>query len=467
LGLFSIAVAFFGLLTIFSGSGLPLTVSRKIAEYNAYDNTKRKSFSVVTAGLLIALIINAVVVGVFLATKSPVLSLLSDQRAERLILIMLPATFSTCIYNVIRAYFMGKKKYGAYSITELIEEILNVIIILTVLFLFVEIDRNLALPIAFTIADVICFIIIVVIYFLQKGKLAKPIETLSIFKSSTPITLMRLFTSLTTIFTAVLLPNRLMSLGMTSFEATAEFGRATGMAYPLLFAPLAVTSSLSIVLLPEIAEKNVKADYSGISYKLNKSISVAFIISCFFFIVYAALGTTLGKFLFADEKAGAFVAFSSAMVVPLTLSQITNTTLNSLGKEKVSFVINVIALAVMIVGLYFLPKYLGIYALAVSQTAFHTISFIAETVFLSKYKVTDLSFYKTMLKVGLPSLLLTALTSLLFKLIQGLNDLIILIICGAFAGVGYLGILFCLSDVRSNVSDLLKRKKIKRLSHNL
>ena len=434
------AISFFGLLTIISGSGIPLTVSRKVAEINATPSCN--PYPTVTCGLLLALIVNALTVAVFFIFKSPLLSAFADERVEKLILITLPATFSTCVYNVIRAYFMGKKKYGAYSTTELIEEILNIVIILAVIFIFNEIDRNYALPIAFTVADVICFVIILCLFFASKGKISRPKGIKELLSSSTPITLMRLFTSLASVFTAILLPNRLVAAGMTTFEATAEFGRATGMAYPLLFAPLAVTSALSIVLLPEIAERNVKEDKDGIAHKLDKSLTVAFMISAFFFVLYSCLGVVIGRFLFKDGRAGEFVSFASSMVVPLTMCQITNTTLNSIGKEKTSFFINTIALIIMMAGLYFLPKYVGIYSLAISQTAFYMISFIASSVFLAKYRVTKLDFYKPILKISLLSVLLSLCVNLLKHALDGLSDVFILLICGGAIVLGYALIIF-------------------------
>ncbi|MBQ7653186.1 MAG: oligosaccharide flippase family protein [Clostridia bacterium] len=461
LGLFGVAVAFFGFLTMFSGSGLPLTISRKVAE-SKFLLDKNAEYSLVTSGIIIALAVNAVCVIGFLALKTQILTILSDARAEKLIMIMIPATFSTCIYNVIRAYFMGKKRYVAYSTTELIEEILNVLIILVVMFLFVEVDKNLALPIAFTIADVICFLIIVGFYFAYKGKIKKPTGFKDILTGSVPITAIRILTAITTLLTAVLLPNRLVTFGLTPEEATAEFGRATGMAYPLLFAPIAITSSLSIVLLPEIAERNAKEDLSGIARKLDKSLTVAFIISAFFFVVYSSLGKQIGEFLFDDAKAGIFTAISSAMVIPLTLSQITTTTLNSIKKERTSFIVNFISLAIMILGLYFLPKYVGIYALAISQTAFHALSFLISTIFLAKYKTTKLEFLKPVLKISALSIILAVTLKLLSNLLSELNSFYVLLICAPVAAIGY-GLILLVTGASKEIY-VFKRNKFSAIS---
>lgn len=406
IGLYSMALAVFGLLTMIPSSGIPLTVSRMVAETNVNKNSKR-AYGVVSSGLIISLIVNFVVIGLFVIFRKPILSLLADERAETLVLIVLPATFSTCIYNVLRAYFMGKKDYLTYSVTELVEEILNVVIVLTIASgIVVAITKANILILTFTIADILSFVLIAILYFAKKNKLAKPFGGKEILKSSTPITFMRLFSSLTTTFTAILLPNRLVQSGVTIQFATQEYGRATGMAYPLLFAPLAITSALSVVLLPEIAELNASNNYKAISRKLDKSMNISYAISALFFIIYFSLGEDLCGILFKDSRAGLFLSFASGMVLLISLCQLTTTSLNSVGKERACFISNTIGLALMILCLYLLPKYIGIYALAVGHTLLFFVTFLLNNILLCKLKITNLSYYKPLFVISVYSILI-------------------------------------------------------------
>lgn len=394
IGLYSMALAVFGLLTMISSSGIPLSVSRLVAETNIDKNSK-KAYGVVSSGIILSLIVNIIVIGLFVIFRKPILSLFADERAEALVLIVLPATFSTCIYNVLRAYFMGKKNYLTYSVTELVEEILNVgIVLLLASGLLITITKSNILIVTFTVADILSFVLIAILYFCKRNKLSKPFAIKPLLKSSTPITFMRLFSSLTTTFTAILLPNRLVQAGATIQFATQEFGRATGMAYPLLFAPLAVTSALSVVLLPEIAELNARNNYKSISNKLDKSMNISYAISALFFIIYFALGEDLCGLLFKDARAGIFLSFASGMVLLISLCQLTTTSLNSIGKEKACFITNTIGLALMILCLYLLPKYIGIYALAVGHTALFLVTFILNSILLCKLKISNLNYYK-------------------------------------------------------------------------
>ena len=456
LGLFSMGLAIFGLLTMIPSSGIPLAVSRRVAE--AADG--KSAHATISAGLVLTVVVNLVTVGLFYLMRHPLLGLFADQRAEKVVLVMLPATFSTAVYNVLRAYMMGRKHYIGYSVTETFEEIVNVVVVLLIMYGgIVALEGGEALAVAFLIGDVATLLLLVVLYVAIGGRMARPRGLVPIVKSSTPITLMRLFTSLAATFTAILLPNRLVATGMAVNEATAAYGTAVGMAYPLLFAPLAITSALSVVLLPELAQLNKAGRLREVSGKIDVGIHYILVISAFFFIIYATLGTDLGVLIYDNRTAGQFVTFAAGLVFPLTLTQLTNTALNSLGLELRCFVNSLIGLAVMGVCLWFLPAVLGIYALAVAQTAFFLISFVANLLVLSKHHATSLAFVRPFLKIAVGALSIAACVYLLRLWLASLDALVGTILLGAIAALSYAALILLTKSVDIHVIFGWLRKK--------
>lgn len=434
LGLFSMGLAVFGLLTMIPSSGIPLAVSRRVAEI---ENPAR-AHGVVTAGLLISLVVNVATVGVFLLLRHPILGLFADQRAEKVVLIMLPATFSTCIYNVLRAYAMGRKRYVAYSITETFEEIVNVAVVLVIMYGgMVAMQGSEALATAFLVGDMLTLLLLVVLYVCMRGRLAKPYLVAPLVKSSTPITMMRLFTSLAATFTAIILPNRMVSGGNSVTAATTAYGEAVGMAYPLLFAPLAITSALSVVLLPELAQLSSKRQFGEVAKKIDVGTHYVLLISAFFFVIYATLGRDLGILIYDNASAGNFVTFAAGMVFPLTLAQLTNTSLNSLGLEAQCLVNTLLGLVVMALALWFLPAFIGVYALAVAQTAFFLVCFVANVVVLARHHATNTAFARPFVKIALGALLIAFAVAALRTWLADANRLASTVICGLTAGVLY------------------------------
>ena len=386
LGIYQIAMAVWALLSTLCGSGLAVTVSRKTAEEIAL---KRKGVgSTVSTSLIIGLLLTLAVSSVFIFGGEKVERLFSDFRAMPVFFVLLPSLVTTCVYNVLRSYVMGKKNYVLFSLTELIEEVLNVVAVLVLLSgVLGFFSGQMAIAIAFTLCDIICFFIILVIYFKQGGRFLKPRRFGEVLKSSTPVTMMRITNALSVSLTAIILPLKLGENGLSVGEATAEFGRATGMAYPLLFAPLAITSALSVVLLPEIASLNAKGGKEEISQKVDRSITLIILISIIFYLAYAIFGEDIGRILFSDEKAGQILSVSAGAILPMAISNFTTTVLNSMGKETTCFVNNTISILILLLAVFFLPKYLGIYALAVGQTACFTLIFILNAIALARAKV--------------------------------------------------------------------------------
>ncbi len=464
LGLFSMGLAMFNLLTMIPSSGLPLTVSRRVAEYDALGRRKSQ-FGIVSSGLILSFVINLVTVGIFVLFRKGLLGLFADTRAESIVWILLPATVTTCLYNVLRAYFMGKRSYVLYSVTELVEEVLNVIAVVLLLTGWIVVtDGAKSLAIAFTVCDALVFVLIVVLYFVNKGRLSKPVQPIQILKSSTPITLMRLFTSLAATFTAILLPNRLVAFGMSPEGATALFGSAVGMGFPLLFAPLAVTSSLSVVLLPEVAQLSATGQFERIASKTDKATWFILLITLYCFVILATLGREIGVIVFANEDAGRFVAFSAGMVIPMCLSQLTNTTLNSLGKEGRCFAHSMVALAVMILGLYFLPKWLGVYSLGVAQTALFLISFVLNALSLIKLKAFRFTHARQLTVIVLGTVAIASATLGMRYWLREQNVWTITVMCGLLATLLFALLLVVTKavDVKVIRSFVSKKKKPKQ-----
>lgn len=410
LGIYQMCISIFALLTNIAVAGISTTLSRRTAELTAHNET-RKIQGLLGSSSFISLGIAIFTIFMFVIFRKPLLGLFSDSRCRPLFMIMLPALISTVMYFILRGYFMGKQRYIEYSTTELAEEILKIVI--TVLLLsniFWCFDDGKAIAVAFTITDILVMLLLLIIFFIIGGKFAKPVETKKLIKSSLPITMVRVSASLISSLITIIIPMQLVKSGMNINMASAEYGRAVGMAFPLLFAPLSITSALSIVLLPQVATLAAKGQHNEIARKIDGSLTFIVIITGLFYALYLALGKSYGFLLFKDRSVGTFISFAAGMVIPMSMTQLVCTSLNSLGEEKKCFFVFVISSAVLLILIYTLPKYIGIYALAVAETAFYIIHFSLGSIVLINKKAMNVSFFRPVILVGISSML-TALSA--------------------------------------------------------
>ena len=432
-GLYQICISIFYLFAALSASGLPVVLSRKTSENRALK--KNENFSLLSSALFIGIILSITIVIILTLAKPLLPYILSDPKTIPLFIIMFPAIISTTIYGIIRGWFWGKKKFLAFSITETVEEVFRILFsVLFVSGVISGISGAYGVALAFTVSDFFVALILIIMFFAKGGKISKPSKIKEIFLPAIPITAMRVFGCLIATFTAVILPARLVASGLTVPEATASFGRIAGMANPLILAPNAIISSLAIVLVPEMSETGIKKNYSALNKHINNGISFSLFISGTFLLCYYALGEEITTLLFHDSISGVYLQWATFLMLPICISQMTMSALNSIGLEGRTFLNYICGTVFMMLGIYFLPKYMGIYSVIVATMLSLLTSSILNLLMLHKKTSFHLYFIKDLVKVIVFILPSSFFASSLNGLIAGKSAIVGLIL-GCMGGI--------------------------------
>ncbi len=456
IGLYQISSSVFFLFASLSSSGLPLVLSRKIAEDIALKKNKANAFF--STAFLLGLGITLVTIFVLWIFHDKLSFLFSDPKAYPLFLIMLPALLSTFIYSVIRGFLWGKKEFTTISITEAIEEVLR--IVFSVIFISGIISTLAgaeAIAVAFTASDIVVAVILAVLYFVKGGKFEKPTDFKEILVPSLPVTSMRIFASLIGTLIAIILPARLIAAGMTLPEATATYGRITGMANPFLLAPNAIISSLAIVLIPEMSASGAKKEYSRLNKHLTNGINFSLIISGIFMVPFIALGEEITVLLFDDSISGKYLEYAAFMMLPMCVNQLTQSALNATGKEYKSFINYIVGNVLMVICIYFLPKYLGLYSVAVATMACLLVTSTMNIYTLRRHTGFGFSFLKYLALVLVFVLLSSFFTESLNNVLRVKFGIFANILSGLLGALMYAGL--CLATRLVDVKGFLKLKR--------
>ncbi len=374
LGVYQIALSVFFLFASVTASGIPLVLSRKIAEEQAL-RTKNGS-SVFTTALLLSLLVSLLEIGVLFFLQDKIGFLFSDKKALPIFGIMIPALLSTSIYAVVRGWFWGKKIFSVYSVTETVEEILR--ILFSVLFLSGLIFRcsgEEAISYAFTLCDMIIALLLVLLFFKNGGSFSKPAPLKDILIPSLPLTAMHLSSGLFGMLLTLILPAKLLLYGMSACEATASIGRISGMANPLLFAPNAITGSIAVVMIPDTSGYYAQKDFIALRKRLNSGVHFSLWITGLCMAYFLACGQTLTSFLYSDIESGSYLQIAAFFMLPMCLGQISQSVLNAIGKEKTTFFGYLIGNLFMLLCVYFVTPYLGIFSVALGH--FLSLSFMS------------------------------------------------------------------------------------------
>ena len=435
MGLYQICFSVFSLFAAVAVSGIPVTISRITAETQALGDIKGQRAATTTA-LLISLMISMAVTTVFYSFPALASLFFTDERCTRLFLIILPTMLTSSIYAVIRSHFWGKQNYFVYSMAEAADEIIKVAACTLFIFLMHNvISTEYSLAYAMLVSDCIVAALLIVVFFKSGGRLAYPTMGRQVVKSAAPLTITRLCGSMMGMFVSLALPAVLVgAYGLTSAEATAEYGRASGMVMPLLLAPSSVVGSLSVVMIPEIAARNAGGG-NNLTSAIDRSTNFTCAVACAAFIAFAACGREIGSLLYADEKVGEQLSFAAFIVLPLSLNAITSTSLNSLGKENRTFISSVIGYVFLAAGILILPRYMGIYGYYTSFFVFHCVTLLCNYLQLNRVLPRKKSYLGAAL-IAI-SCAIALFTGVISSFTRELGNILSCIICLPVAAVLY------------------------------
>lgn len=367
LGVYQIASSVMGIFMTFVASGLPLVTAKTCAKYDHTKEFDKKNISV-TSATVIALIISLISTAIITLFQDVFVRFLGNSLIVELMLLMCPAIIFSSIYAIFRGALWGKNSFFWVSFTELIEQVVR--LVLTFIMLYSINDMFTATKVtakAFSITCLISATLVAVIYFIDGGKLKfKRGQYLPLIKSAAPITGVRIASSLIQPLTATLIPMLLVSIGYSSSQAISEYGILMGMTFPLLFVPLSVVGSLSMVLVPKISTLKVSNKYNEIAVSVESSINTSLFLSMLLIPLFISCGDLIGVVLFDNLQAGIYLQLSAVCILPIVISNITSSVLNALSLETKSFINYIIGSAILFVSLFIFTPIIGINSVIVA-----------------------------------------------------------------------------------------------------
>lgn len=385
LGLYQVAFSLFGLFATIGAGGIPITVSRMITKAKAQnDPTAEKQ--AVGAGLTLCLLLSLPFALIFSIFGHKFTFLFTDRRTFKVFQILMLGLSFASVYAVVRGSFWGNKEFLAPSILEAAEEALMVIIGVLLL-------QNVSSPVdgaqkaawAVTLACFIVCVAALLCFFCKGGALASPKKSLKpLFNATLPITSVRAGSSLVTSAIAVLLPAMLVKTGLDETQALKLFGIVSGMVIPVLFMPSTLIGSLALVLVPELAEDHYRNNQERLRKNILRGLKFSVIVACTLIPILFSVGADIGRIAFSNDAAGRIIEKSCILLLPMSVTMISTSILNSLGFERQSFLFYFLGAAALLLCILILPRYCGVYAYCFGLGFNYSVNAVCNLVFLWK-----------------------------------------------------------------------------------
>ena len=467
LGLYQVALSVFMVLLTVVSSGLTLIISRMTASYRVSQD-KIATASLITSGLLLALVVSVILCAIILIFKNLFAHLFTDENCVNILIILLPSLIFSAIYSVFRGAMWGHDNYFALCVTELFEMVIKIAFSVLLLNASMSVLQSATtVAWAFTLSCVFSAVLVVILYFFYGGKLGKPTRIYrTILSRSAPITGVRIAGSLVQPLIALILPARLMLAGYTASQAMSIYGIALGMTFPLLFLPTTLTGSLSTALVPDISMAMAQNDSSHIQKRVTASINFTLFISFLVVPIFVAIGDKIGVFLYGEALSGTLLQFSSWIMIPMGVTNITSAILNSVGLEVKSFINYIIGGIFTFISVMWLTKFMGVLSLPFGMGVSTTVTMILNIIMLKRKLGIKVKILKELTLFALLSLPTLAITSFVSNLLSNFLPLIFnLMISGGLGVVIYISLCltFNLVNIQSYIVKFKEKVKIKGL----
>lgn len=281
ISLYMLILPTFSLAMTITNLSMPIAISKLISE-DKYNN-KNILFSTIP----ISIIINILTIIILITSSKYIsLNLLHDERCIYPIIAISFTLPFISMSNIIRSYFFGKQQMLPHVISNIIEQIIRIILISIITPKLVKngvISAVCSLILVNIISETISFIILFIflpnkLSLTKKDLIPNKEYIKNILNISIPNTSGRILSNIFYFFEPILLTYFLLKNGLSQNYITIQYGIIEGYVLPLITLPNFFSIAISNSLLPTISNLFAKKDIKGIKRKLNQATSISLLI---------------------------------------------------------------------------------------------------------------------------------------------------------------------------------------------
>ena len=459
MGLYQLVFPPYILFLTVAQAGIPVALSKLIAENNQLGNLDKSRKIFVSAFAFLACL-GALCAVVMASMAKVIASSQGNSETATAFLIVAPALLFVPVTNALKAYFQGHMNMVPSGITTVIEQIVKLIVGLVCAVKFMPDVHKAVMGAVFaiTVSELGSLVIMSVVYLVyrRKNKLlkisvswadAKQIAP-SVFALAIPVALGGFAMQMSQVIDSVMVVNLL-----TVPNATEMYGLWTGPVNSMLGLPIALSGGVAVSALPSITKTYYSNDSEKLHRSFNSAMKLTLVIAlpCAFGMI--ALSNPILKLLYGGlaeseiHVASVLLSLSGLSIVFLAVMQTCVSVCQAVGKPYATVVIVSFAIVVKAaVNFILLPRAeINIYGAAISETLCYLFATVCVIIYLRKKVAlkTDVTacLVKPMAAGLLMTLFITVAITLINNFFQGTMGTLALI---AISGAIYFAALFAL-----------------------
>lgn len=392
ISLYTICLPTYSLLLTIATLAIPISISKLVSE------NKGRSIRILTSSALLILVINFALIFLMLLFHDFIATHLLKSPEVGSILLAFAFTLPfVSISSVLKGYFAGKQNVVPHATSNIIEQIIRLVIIATILPILMKIDVILAVLglILLTIVSEICSIIVFMFFIPKHINLRTNIRpskkhTKDILDISLPTVSSKIIGNIGYFFEPIILTNLLLIDGYSNTYILQSYGAYNAYALGLLTTPAFFVSAICTALLPEISKYYNDGKYSLVKKRIVEALIFAFLIGFIFTQLINIFRDSLTFTLYNTTSGSEYIKVLAPFFIFFYLEGVLSTSLQALGYAKKTMQITTLGVIIKLLVMSILAlNNTGIYALIIAE-----IINIIFVVSLSSYYLRRLFFNK-------------------------------------------------------------------------
>lgn len=422
MGLFSLMGGVYGFALTLATSGIQFGVTKLIVEAIGKGEDERVR-TIIRRAVLYALLFGCGAMLLMMSSASLIgIRWLKDMRTVRplrLFAITLPLIALSSVWN---GYFTAVRRVYKNAAVQVFEQALKIVFTVYLLTLFLPSGVEgtcCALILGGASAELGSFLLNLFLYLLDRSKNFPKSQSKATHEGrklmgiTLPIALTTYLRSGLITLQHILIPEGLRNSGTSHAAALVAYGSIHNMALPVILYPAALISSFSGLLIPALAESDVKHENIRICYMIRRvwwlallfSIGVAGILICF--------SSELGQLLYPNSEASYYIRLLAPLVPIMYIDTATDAMLKGLGEQIYTMKVNIADAALSVALVLLLIPRMGIAGYVVTiyvSEFFNTVFSITRLLCIKKIRLSLFKWiYKPLLCIVLATVSVRAI----------------------------------------------------------
>lgn len=322
IGLYMMVLPAMMLVVTITQLGLPIAISKRVAEAKA-NNDQSKIKRIVTISFLLTFF-SSIICTLFLFFAAPFVAenFFTDPRTIYPLYAVCPIIPIMAISGVLKGYFQGMQDMRPQSMALILEQVVRI----SCVALFIQLLLPYGIEFAAAGAMISVFFgevasFFYMFYLFKRKKTIKVRRAFfsfighfkqtakELFSIAIPSTGSRMINSISMFLEPIIITQSLALTGITNALATKQYGELTGYVIPLLFLPTFITHSLSVALLPSIAEAGARENKTFILYRIHQAIRISFASGAIASIVLSLFASPILMYMYGSSNASNLLMF--------------------------------------------------------------------------------------------------------------------------------------------------------------